>query len=828
MRPGPPLYAPPPPPVDSLPAGYAVALCGDPDRVLQQQRLLPLSRNILCLPPLKFPAPAPTSRRAFALNPRGNPNSEAGKQDLFNALKASVLQLHRDYIKRHQAARDFLSSARTILDCDRRVVFYNGGERDAKVLCLEGLRDALGDEATVEALWRDIVRGGVEGLVERELDGSDTPNVQGVIPNLNIAAPNGFISQISPTDSDTPVEFAKGSFSFARNRANTVTQMEVTEEEEPDPRQHRLDSTYSSGMDSIPTPPASAEIRDAEFLYQSKLSDRGSPTPSSHEHSDFAARPVEALFSTFESPTLEVHLVPEKYDTRQQLLDRLLPLPSFGTSRITAQNAFRTPLRRMTSSLRQVFSIDIPADKSPLEVQNELRVLLQKYLPPANTAETPTQAEFPEASAWLMDQEVDLFAPLLSLGDESIPCTLCPALDLIVAVGADGAGREVPASDTTRKTTSLAGSLCTALESLGNQADGDTNAYTRGARITVKTLLRDALHYLPSHPGTTLDDIAAGCFLLPALEAHLKSTPSLRLLILEFDLRTGSQAIVALKTLVPTTMLRLLIIGEQPPPIHNHGGRIYVRQSIGKTTMSFSSLPSPVTRERPKHRPFQAARTAALSRADLIISPSAGEQKHAAALEIVREGIRARRIECGVLAVSATEPTVTLSPPLPSSSPPAVCGRATPPPEIRLPQPRRESARKMTRSPSPGARMSGEGGEGGQASFRSSIRSSTSTGSGGHMEIHPGMMHMPMGRRDSDTNSHGGGVKITTPTPSVRSRDSTLMPHGGSWGGGSFLDEGEEGTESEDEEVEERERMRMLKERKGSKALRWLGIIDAP
>ena len=345
------------------------------------------------------------------------------------------------------------------------------------------------------------------------------------------------------------------------------------EDEEPEFRTQRLDSTYSSGMESMPTPPASAEIRDAEFRYRSGLSETEHPllvVSDSEKLSDYQDHQLQELFSGKES-NLELHLVPEQLDTRLHFLDRLLPEPIFTASRIS-RNLSWGILPRPLSSINQVFKIPISSDKSLLEVQNEIRLYLTRYLPPVNTAETPTQAEFPEATRWLLDPEVDLFSPLLSSGNEGLPESLCPSLDLITAIGADG--RELKDSqiseDTDRQASRLAGTLGSELGNLGNRGAADT----RGARVSLIFLVRTILPYLSNLPGASLDDIKAGWYLLPALEAFIKHTPQIRLLLLEFDLRTGSQAVVYLKSILPRSMFRLIVIGEQAPStVHNPGGR---------------------------------------------------------------------------------------------------------------------------------------------------------------------------------------------------------------------------------------------------------------
>lgn len=146
-------------------ARYAVTVEGDAQTVSQQLRLLPLSRNILCLPLLSWSPPTTPSSRPATTGygvPEKPPASLA-------EIKASVLKLHSEHVERAQRAREWLDGER-LVDGERRFVFYNGGVPSAKKACLTGIKEALPDrkEAEVEKLWEDIVKGGVQGLVPEE------------------------------------------------------------------------------------------------------------------------------------------------------------------------------------------------------------------------------------------------------------------------------------------------------------------------------------------------------------------------------------------------------------------------------------------------------------------------------------------------------------------------------------------------------------------------------------------------------------------------------------------------------------------------------------
>ncbi|KAI5802990.1 hypothetical protein EDC01DRAFT_627802 [Geopyxis carbonaria] len=1055
MRPPPPSYPPPPPPSGmSVPAGYTVTLCGPPATVLQQQRLLPLSQNILCLPALKWTPPAQilaqestsrpsSSRRASNLNPssrlsksstgsqRSN-TSEPSKPTL-DQLKLSVLKLHDDYLKRHETAREFLEAPRGLTGSDRRLVFYNGGERDVKQVCIEGLKLSLGgDDEEVERVWFEVIEAGVDGLLEAR-DGGRTPkrrressnsnnsgwrysttesvSSDGKYPhnndrkilhlNIDVPIPSSSFSPISPNYLRTPttavpsegfsigspIETGKASeIHYTRGRGNTVIRRtsspppsleEADENEaeksngstqydsEPETRTRRLDSAYSSGVDSMPTPPTSAEFKPSqitelhEFRFKNgeKNSSRSrsqSPTLSSEADSapqiispkqvpaEFEPPPVEPLFPSLREDLTIILLPDTTEEQRKTLVNRLL-----GDPTNTGASAPLSPPRRHTFDVtpaaspnpdgKQKFrhsvlapqfrqsnmyspptlapsTIHLFSEKSPLEVQNEVRALLTKYIPPANTADTPTSLEFPGASKWLLDSETDLFGPLISGGFEGLPEALCPSLDMIVAVGGDGREqRDIMLTDETeRQAAGLARRLAESIEQLG----GRGNADTRGIRAGLRCVLRIMMGYLGSHPGTTLEDVAAGHFLIPCMEAMIKINPNIRLFVVDFDLKTGSQAILSLKSILPPEMFKLIVVGEAATAssTHGHGNRIYVRTSVGKSTVSFSALPSPLLKEKPKIRRLESAKMSVLARADVAVSPWANKEGTDSAINVVKDGIRERRLTCGVINCESSRqlappPTLSLSPSPednPPGPPPSTPPPPTPPPkEVRHPERHTPSpdrvildrapspeALRHNRVPSPEQRRvpspekisaplhNAAGVQNyamrnspplGRASPRipspsiaqlptpaptpSPAPTSTSRcrrGSKGSTDRkttklialppppiqppttrepiriqitpwedtnpHPGVM-MPMGRRDSDTNSHGGGVSISSP----RKPPLSAPVHPGvDWREGSYFDDA--GGIGEDDEDEYDELTARPTPRKGSKALRWLGL----
>ncbi|TGZ81005.1 hypothetical protein EX30DRAFT_371711 [Ascodesmis nigricans] len=923
MRPPPPAYPPPPTPsAHALPAGYTITLSGPPEAVTKQQRLLPLSRNILCLPALTWSNPNPSttpnpsntkrsSGRNASRNGRspsiesqdqsatttrgrsGSRNSRTNAADqpckpTMSQIRNSVLKLHQEFLHRYELAREFLESPRGLADSDRRIVIYNGSERDVKAVCIEGLRQGLKDDEEVEKVWHEILEGGVDSLLDYS-DGHSTPrgnpgrssradsflsgegikhtqNTDRLERGNSVSTTHSSIRSHSPLrtsfTSEEVGDFRRlSTHSFSRPRLaappfGALPPLPISEEvglgvsfarhfektgeggSEPDDAEtQRADSTYSSAQDSILLPHVGEQGR----LGPSLMLDFGFDAPSKHRRSSSPMRtnrvdsvidpstslsprrlpdrisntPVEPLFPNLREDVV-INLVPDATSEMDDFVEKLLTTDiarKHSTTsihfaplgfRISSPTVPSTPLTPGPFRLAP-FKVFLTPEKSSLETQNEIRALLTKYIPPSNTAaETPATLEFPEASKWLLDSEGDLFAPLFSHGFEGLPETLCPSLDQILAVGADG--RELKEStlvdETERQACGLASSLSEEIEGLGNHHG------SRGCRVALKHTLRTMLSYVRSYPGVTIDDIAAGHFILPCLEQCLKQNPAIRLVVIEFDLKTGSQAILTLRSLLPPSLFKLLVIGEPSGSGSAHvgnGNRIYVRTSIGKTTMSFSALPSPLLKDKPRIRKLESAKMSVLARADSVGSPWTKPENHdyRACVAVAQNAIGARRIECGVIvsdshsrenvnavtsgsalglsfpAPRSRSPTPTKTAPIvlpiraPNKPPVLPIKTSSIPPVPSLPL----SAVSSTHSSHLEVSSSNTR-RGSTASHHSEARSEY------HVKISsdctmnfpppPNARNHGIPRRDSDANSHGGGVSISSPVTTTTTTTTSI------------------------------------------------------
>jgi hypothetical protein len=677
----------------STPAGYTISLNGPHDVVVQQLRLLPLSRNILCLPAVLWTPPAvleqqqqqqqqqrskPLSRLGFS----GSIPEPAPKPSM-EQLKASVLKLHEDYMARYKAAKGFLEAARGLADGDRRFVFFTGGERDVAVECLKGLKSALKSEEEVTKAWKEISEGGVDGLQPK--------------PQLSD------ISRSSSRASETS--------RFSRNRRSTLlmhasSRLKGRTPLDEDGRQ--VDSAYSSGAPAIPpTPPLSVDLNEKRVSYSdfslfrrtSEPVNRGpSPAPSSVDVGGTTAvptpRPVDhegqELFPSLrEDVTIE--LVPENTQDKDWLMaERILYASAleqrnkysrspFTHTHFRGADFFRVSCVQHDLPSPSVFGpskINLFSDKVALEVQNEIRAVLSRSLPEA-MPRLPTgfqdawSSDFPEESReWILDPETDLFAPLMSSGFEGSGDALCPGLDLVVAIGADGREQQVATlgDESERASCQLSNTLSETFEQIARR-----DADSRGTRLTLRQGIRNMLPYLASYPGTKLDDVAAGHFLIPTLEACLRVNPNVRLVVVDFDLKTGCPAILALRALLPKDLLKIITVGDAsvaaPPVLRVQAppsNRIYVRNSIGNTTITFSALPPSlsVPETKPKIRRMQTAKTSLMGRADAVVGAWSDVRggDFLAAMAMVKDGMRHRRRVCGVVVGEEREVVIPPSP----------------------------------------------------------------------------------------------------------------------------------------------------------------------
>lgn len=838
-------------------------------------------------------------------------------------IKASVLRLHQDYLRRHEAARVFLEAPRGITDGSRRFVFYAGGERDAKVECLRGLQRYLKDEDEVTKVWSDLLQGGVNAFFtdrrESRGDGPESPKTKrssaersrststvGSVESTNFSAPSKLTEDLSLSEDiasgsssdcvQSPVSCDEGSAASAigtfkpisKRRIPTVgergrlaSHSECPSDQVIDYEEECNDSAYSSSGSTMPlTPPASVGFN--EHFERYNLSRRGSPAGlpplatkfsqvdvggsisgrSLSRHGSVQPGPTPRFLELFPSlnGTVVIQLVPEKIEDPDLLLaEKVIYATALDRRHTFSASPFAPQLMGtlMHNGLPSptIFGptkINLFSDKLALEIQNEVREILMRSIPTSD--ETSPLGEFPDDSkSWLLDDESDLFAPVMSSGFEGSGDALCPSLDLIIAVGSYGREQKPTAisDESERKSAELATALSEDLEILGCRGID-----SRGVRINLRYALRNMIPYLYSHPGANVEDISAGAFLIPTAEACLRTNPHVRLLIIDFDLRTGCPAILGMRALLPPEMFKLIIVGESlphanpQPSMMTGGNRIYVRNSVGNTTISFSALPAPPQQEKPKHRRMENAKVAVMGRADVIISPWSDRtsREYLCATQLVRESICVRRVACGVIDVhlqSRRESPQGLNlnlnmnvlPPRPGP-PPALPPPPTPPPK--------ESSCywKAQQPPSPSSNPVLPPPITIPLHKTSSTRSSRSSNTP-RIQFSPPPSAPPsivdiVLRRDSDANVTGDRDSVSIIVPSQTSSTPPPVPptleehpekkmefRGIDWVGSSYLDDGdEEEADDEEEDWNAMNRIGLAKggKRKGSKALRWLGL----
>ena len=127
--------------------GKLVALEGDIETISTQLRLLPPSQKILVLPSLLGNI-AKAEKHSF--KPR-----------------AYVREVHEAYASRIETARTFLESSTT---SHPRLVLMNGGSVGARTACISTICRNItnGNVERAEAVFNDIVKGGVAGLLTLE------------------------------------------------------------------------------------------------------------------------------------------------------------------------------------------------------------------------------------------------------------------------------------------------------------------------------------------------------------------------------------------------------------------------------------------------------------------------------------------------------------------------------------------------------------------------------------------------------------------------------------------------------------------------------------
>jgi len=202
-------------------------------------------------------------------------------------------------------------------------------------------------------------------------------------------------------------------------------------------------------------------------------------------------------------------------------------------------------------------TISLTSQKSPLDLQNELRGIMRQHFPMPTSPILGTDDDDEETRWLLEDDEIStLWAPVLSPyssptsnSEEDTPCS---AIDLLIAIGSEttlSSGAEIDLA--AQRGEELCHQLisCTEKEiSKRKSASGFSN--NRVSRVSLKHILCTSQALVSrQHPeASNLErSIVKGCFLLPMIEKYISQNADVRALIIDFDLHMGSQAILELR-----------------------------------------------------------------------------------------------------------------------------------------------------------------------------------------------------------------------------------------------------------------------------------------
>lgn len=312
--------------------------------------------------------------------------------------------------------------------------------------------------------------------------------------------------------------------------------------------------------------------------------------------------------------------------------------------------------------LSSIPTITITPEKSPADIQNELRAIMRHHFPPASSPSPTTSNsraqydddddEEDEDMRWLTeDAEIDrIWRPVLSArGINEDPAY--SAIDLIVAIAAEEDGETAES----RRGLKLRRSLVEKVEEMVLKKGKGKGS--RGGQVGLKYLLSSALPQMRAqHPGTRDNAVLKGHFLLPELERYLSFNPQFRVLVVEFDFYTGSSAILELQRVLGPSVdvLKIACVADgviqftsKPPkpsksPQNGKSNGIRIRTSLNATTTSYTLGPNtPTTPTVPTGRlhPFPPRKQALaklvgkqrpwgpkqrlIGRADVVIPPFA-------------------------------------------------------------------------------------------------------------------------------------------------------------------------------------------------------------
>lgn len=462
---------------------------------------------------------------------------------------------------------------------------------------------------------------------------------------------------------------------------------------------HTRRESGTSTRPSSPTPSSTADISGATILPSPRYLSGGFDAPPR-----FLKEPVDPLF-----PSVGENLViyfPSPSAQNSQFLERVLgdfaasfspqtpgvfrsnprvsmllngcsenmllsPMAAqFNTNRESFQSATSSGSTRSWAYRSSVIShhpdpplssiptITTTLEKSPTDIQNDLRAIMRHHFPPASSPSPTIATKTPcspideeededEDMHWLTeDVEIDsIWRPVLSSRgiDEGHAYS---AIDLIVAVAAEEGGE----STESRKGLELRRRLVEQVEEMTRKKGKASSV----AQIGLKYLLSNALpHMRVQHPSTKDNAVLKGHFLLPELERYLSLNTHLRVLVVEFDFNTGSSAILELQRLLGPSIevLKIACIADgvtqfaskppKPSKFQKPGGStgIRIRTSINATTTSYTLGPCTPTTPTPpnnalrifpsrKSLPAKAPgkrplvpKQRLISRADVVIPP---------------------------------------------------------------------------------------------------------------------------------------------------------------------------------------------------------------
>lgn len=272
--------------------------------------------------------------------------------------------------------------------------------------------------------------------------------------------------------------------------------------------------------------------------------------------------------------------------------------------------------------LSNIPKITADASKAPVEVQNEFRALMRQHFQFSPAASAPTvNEEEEEEFRWLQEgDEIDhIWWPVLRSNDweSNSEDVLCAGIDVLIAVGSEEVSGAGDSDEVALQGEELRKRLVERAErDFGARKSKSGPQGNKVGRVSLKYLLSSALPFVTrQHPelATPSTSILKGHFLLPEIERYISLNPTVRVLLLDFDFYTGSQAILSLRRLLacptpppdalesPVDMLKIACVADgatqisakvphhdKKSPNARVGSQIRIRTSYGQTTTSYT------------------------------------------------------------------------------------------------------------------------------------------------------------------------------------------------------------------------------------------------